>query len=823
MEEESSSTHQSNADEACASNQPAAKGTATRSISVLPREVVDRIAAGEVVQRPAAAIKELLENCLDAGSTHIVVHIENGGLSKISISDNGCGIPKSDLALAATRHATSKLNSVEDFKALDTFGFRGEALASISMVSRLTVTSRTPSSPVGFVQTYKDGMPVSKQPKPSARKQGTTIVIQDLFYNVPHRHKTFQKKENDEYNRILDVVKSYAIHYAHVGFVCERTRSGASKTVLVDLNTSQLPAVQALIQQQQQNKTSENQLQTKSLQSDSQIDPADIPKATKQVMAHVFGSNLEPCISHFDFSQSGKDASSFSYTCQAYVTSPSYESKEKSTRFVSFVNDRLVDCMPLKKVIEETYSNFTKNKPILVVKVSVPGTQVDINVHPSKRQVALMYQEELCTAIANQLREKLASQAQDFKASSVAPIQNPYRKRKQAGDPATQSPPEVDKPPTASQQKKKRTPPSQLIRTSKAAPVGAIEPFLVSTQSSAHATQSQSSQESNPSSQTLTTTHKTDCLMLSQSSQDQVDMSQPGAFASAIRCDCGPPNGRAVLTRKPVVRPKRVIPTQCTYASVVSLRKRVNQQASTELTKQLRDAHFVGVVSHQRSMLQCGENVVMVNHLELAKELFYQLALARFGGGAVVAHLGHGGSGGVNVQDVIAQALEVEDQLVLEDGGQRDEDRLSKHSGLLAASDINSKLAEQAATCLLDNADMLEEYFMIRIEKQDEGAILTSLPVLLDGHAPPPHGLPIFLLRLATRVDWSEERQCFGGICRELGNYYASPSMDLGPYIQHTLFPAISYLLLPPENLKTDGNFTVMTRLSTLYKVFERC
>jgi DNA mismatch repair protein MLH1 len=289
-----------------------------------------------------------------------------------------------------------------------------------------------------------------------------------------------------------------------------------------------------------------------------------------------------------------------------------------------------------------------------------------------------------------------------------------------------------------------------------------------------------------------------------------------------------------MFLRKPVVRPKRVIPTKCTYASVVSLRKRVNKRASTDLAKQLRDAYFVGTLSHDRSLVQCGEELVLLNHLEMAKALFYQLALARFGGGSTkMALLGNGASGGVDIQSVIAQALQVEDDLVLfmeqEKRGDQD-DHHQEHtqrwheSGLLQVSETNHKLAEQAAACLLDNADMLEEYLMIRIEKQNEQAILTGLPVLLDGHAPEPHGLPIFLLRLATQVDWAEERLCFQGICQELGNYYAIlPSEDLEAFIKHTLFPAISYLLLPAEHFKTDGSFTVMTKLSTLYKVFERC
>jgi DNA mismatch repair protein MLH1 len=805
------------------------------SISVLPREVVDQIAAGEVVQRPVSVVKELLENSLDAGSSHIVVHIEKGGLNKLSISDDGCGISKSDLTLAATRHATSKLSTVEDFANLGTFGFRGEALASISTVSRLTVTTRTEHSSVGFQQAYRNGVPTAKNPKPCARKKGTTILVQDLFYNVPHRLKTYSKRESDEYSRILNVVQHYAIHYPYAGFVCERLRSSGNKTLLVDLNTSQLLHVKSLIQKREKNTSSKE----------------DLVKATKQVMAHVFESSLEKHLSHFEASQTGMDPSDFAYDCQVFFTSPSHDSK--TTKFVLFLNDRLVDLPVLKRALEDVYSNFSKSKPVIVVKIKVPGTQVDVNVHPSKRQVALTYQDELCTAISTKLSDSLKQYGQFFQAQSVAPVENPYRKKRkkpeeeevETGEASNKSKKMTQSdlslfssssskfPVDSLSAQRKKVPPSKLIRTSGATPVGAIEPFLVPTQSksvSSSKSQSQSqssSKNSTPTSSqdsiTATAIHVTTCPLsnASQSTTDSlIDFSQPGAFAAALRCNCPPDDiRRKVMIKEPPVRPKRVTPTKCTYSSIASLRKSVNKQTSTDLAKDFRDAYFVGTVSHQRSLIQCGENLVMINHLELAKILFYQLSLARFGG-ATMAQLA---SGGVSVKTLIAQLLQMEDDLILPDNPSVKE-RLKSETGLLLVNEDNESYAQEVTNCLMDQAGMLEEYFSIRMEKDGEDLILTGLPVLLDGHAPEPHGLSILLLRLATQVNWSEERSCFYGICQELGNYYAMLPSELSEsYVRHNLFPALSYLLLPPERIKTELYFTVMTKLSTLYKVFERC
>lgn len=258
---------------------------------------------------------------------------------------------------------------------------------------------------------------------------------------------------------------------------------------------------------------------------------------------------------------------------------------------------------------------------------------------------------------------------------------------------------------------------------------------------------------------------------------------------------------------------------------------------SKELSKNLREAIFCGLVSHHRSLVQCGMDLVLWNHFELAQELFYQLSLARFGGGSPQAKLGSP----IDVQVVIAQTLELEDQLQRLDSNAAEPDEslaLSmKTSNLLSMSDTNEELARQAATCLLEHAEMLLEYFSIRIERAEESAriVLSGLPVLLEGHSPPPHGLPVFLLRLATEVDWTEEQACFQGICRELGAYYAQVPLDdqnddsknhnnsIHHLIQHCLFPAISYLLLPPKRFCKDGSICQLTALPVLYRVFERC
>nr|WP_310616345.1 DNA mismatch repair endonuclease MutL [Pantoea cypripedii] len=178
-------------------------------IQILPPQLANQIAAGEVVERPASVVKELVENSLDAGATRIDVDIEKGGAKLIRIRDNGCGIAKDELAMALARHATSKIASLDDLEAIVSLGFRGEALASISSVSRLTLTSRTEDQSEAW-QAYAEGRDMAVTVKPAAHPVGTTLEVLDLFYNTPARRK-FMRTEKTEFTHIDEVIRRIAL------------------------------------------------------------------------------------------------------------------------------------------------------------------------------------------------------------------------------------------------------------------------------------------------------------------------------------------------------------------------------------------------------------------------------------------------------------------------------------------------------------------------------------------------------------------------------------------------------------------------------------
>jgi DNA mismatch repair protein MLH1 len=522
------------------------------------------------------------------------------------------------------------------------------------------------------------------------------------------------------------------------------------------------------------------------------------------VVAQLYGSQL---LSHFlPFQSSLKapetddaDATTApTYTSWGLCTSPSYAAGKRTT-LVLFVNQRLVDCNFLKKRLEEL---FVSNKPFLCLSITVPPQHVDVNVHPTKRQVALLHLNDICQGIVATVKELLSQQDQSFVQNRIGTHtkkteqQSASKKRAQP-----QAPDSKDKKPAPAASSQKSSADTKRIRTSRAAPAGALEPFLVSTQ---------------------TAVHSATCPLATAITDSTVDLTQPGAFATAAaQCTC---RSSIRLPQQAQLRPCPVLPTTCTFLSMEQLRRRVHTHAL--FPNKLKTACFVGVVSHHRSLIQCGDELVLLHHYDAARHLFYQLALLRFGGGAAVASFSQSGST-INVAAVVAECVQLEETLRSDNiANIANTDNIATGAATTIISDTNAELAEQVAACLYEHAELLKEQCSIVLEKQDDRVVLTGLPVLLDGYEPLPHGVPLFLLRLATEVDWRDEKSCFRGICRELGAFYAQLPNDkhtLGPFVRHTLFPAITTLLVPPDELQKEEGLVTLTGLKKLYRVFERC
>ena len=342
-------------------------------IRLLNEQLINKIAAGEVVERPSSAVKELVENCLDAGATKIHVELTDGGKKRIVVSDNGRGMDQEDALLALTRHATSKISKDEDLFNLCTMGFRGEALASIAAVSKFTLLTSTGQSDAGVRVTSDGGAEPTVTPWQSER--GTTILIEDLFYNVPVRAK-FLKTASTEYGNVLELMQSLALAWPQVSFTLVHNGKEQLNAPAVESRESDLGHKLSFI-----SKPDDHVLRRRF----SQIFKNE--KETPMVFAEgdcAYGSSA------------------------AFVSAPGVERGTARDIYI-FVNGRFVKDKNLRFALLRGYhSHLMKGKfPVAVVFLRVDPGLVDVNVHPNKTEVRLQFASELHSMIAMSVREEL--------------------------------------------------------------------------------------------------------------------------------------------------------------------------------------------------------------------------------------------------------------------------------------------------------------------------------------------------------------------------------------------------------------------------------
>ncbi|KAH9974153.1 DNA mismatch repair protein MutL [Lactifluus volemus] len=357
-----------------------------KPIRRLQDSVINRIAAGEIIHRPASALKELLENCLDAGATSIRVTVKEGGMKLLQIQDNGCGIKKSDLSILAHRFTTSKLSKFSDLSHLTTYGFRGEALASISHVANLTVVTKTRKDSCAWKAIYADGEMTAAQkgssadPKPCAGNDGTIVTVENLFYNVPARLSAL-RSSSEEYARILDVVTKYAIHNAGVSFLCKKVGVSAP-----DISTPSSTTKQAI-----------RLLYGQAVAKDLLSTDISAPRKGKRKRDADDGGP--------GGSKSDEDGN---WIAQAHFTDANYHTKKFV--FLLFINNRLVESSRIKKALEACYTGILPKgcSPFIYLSIQLDPTTVDVNVHPTKREVHFLEEEAITECIADAIQTKLA-------------------------------------------------------------------------------------------------------------------------------------------------------------------------------------------------------------------------------------------------------------------------------------------------------------------------------------------------------------------------------------------------------------------------------
>jgi DNA mismatch repair protein MutL len=331
----------------------------TESIRQLPSEVINQIAAGEVIERPASVVKELLENAIDAGADEIEVEFSQGGVRKIEVRDNGAGIRGADLSNALKRHATSKIVEAQDLENIGTLGFRGEALASISSVARVEIVSRheTESEALEIIKDAGEEAEI----KPAARAVGTTVRVLDLFENIPARRK-FLATERTEKKHILQETQKKILAHPQIHF-----------KVIED-------GVDQLV-----------------------VPPGDLIERARAILGGGVAENLININKlEADWNQLGR------FGLTGLISNGEAEHHNRRHQFI-FINSRPVREPVIYRAISRAYADLslTTRQPVVIMFLDIPGDQLDVNVHPKKEEIRFNKSSEVFRFVYHVLREKL--------------------------------------------------------------------------------------------------------------------------------------------------------------------------------------------------------------------------------------------------------------------------------------------------------------------------------------------------------------------------------------------------------------------------------
>ncbi|GAC92996.1 hypothetical protein PHSY_000556 [Pseudozyma hubeiensis SY62] len=720
---------------------PEAESSRYRPIKRLDESVVNRIAAGEIIHRPANALKELIENSLDAGATLIRITLKEGGIKMLQIQDNGSGIQPSDLPLLCERFATSKLRDFGDLENMSTFGFRGEALASISYVTAsMNVVSKTKHQDCAFRAYYANGSLTpskpgqSADPKQCAGTDGTLITAEDLFYNVPQRRRALRSAA-DEYNRALDVVSKYAVHYGGkgVGFVCRKASSNAT-----DLNT-----------------------------------PSSPTNSTLDTIRTLHGNAVARELVQLK----GVADGNLGFQCHGWVSGANWSSKR--TTMLCFINNRLVDCPLLKRSIEALYATLLPKggHPWVYLSITVNPANVDVNVHPTKKEVHFLHEEEIVEHICQDVQKLLAgansSRTFTFSqavlpilapdvgvtsaSSAVAPRVTEHVSRPPLGEATSSS--------SSSGASGTHSPVNSVRKSDSSGPVSSSKGYpqhLVRVDAKTRTLDAMFGSKAIGKKRALESdgleSAPSDATMADLAADNEASTSVPhwaanvessASFANTDG-DGGSTSVGSLIKRGRESLNVRISDSDCSLTSVRHLRAQISKAQHRNLTDVVQNHTFVGVVDLRKglSLVQHETRLLLVNHDAMIREFAYQLVLRQFGSLSRIRL-----DPAPKLDDLVRLALQDTVGIPEDDSGSIEATR------------------EKIVQLLVGNAEMIQEYFSVCLDA--EKRTIEALPSLLSGSGV--YGsaiefdrLPQLLVRMATRVGWSDEQECFDTFARQL-------------------------------------------------------
>ncbi len=364
-------------------------------IHVLSETVANQIAAGEVVERPASVVKEMLENSLDAGATRIKISVEAGGKKLIQITDNGCGMVRDDAMLAFERHATSKIKNTEDLLSIATLGFRGEALPSIASVSRLRLETRAEEEATGTVVEINGGK--IARVEEAGLPLGTSITVRDLFFNTPARKK-FLKAESTELSHIASLVTHYALAHPEKHFELH----SAANAMLV------APPVAGYSERVYQvfgKETLDQLIPVASRQALERVGLPQPPPWRRKEVEHE-GEGEGACGEVTEKDRSHENPGEM--RIHGFVSKPEIQKLNRNSIFV-FVNGRTIRDRLIQHALTEAYRNIIPPAvyPVVLLFLELPAGEVDVNVHPSKTEVRFRQQSVMHDFVRDSVRAAL--------------------------------------------------------------------------------------------------------------------------------------------------------------------------------------------------------------------------------------------------------------------------------------------------------------------------------------------------------------------------------------------------------------------------------
>lgn len=758
--------------------------------------MVNKIAAGEIIIAPANALKEMLENSIDAGSSAIQVLVKEGGLKLLQITDNGSGIMKDDLPILCQRFTTSKLASFEDLNSIATYGFRGEALASISHVAHLSVTTKTKDSACAWRCQYSLGELVpqkpneSAEPKPVAGKTGTQITVENLFYNFTSRLRSL-KSPNEEFLKILDVVNKYAIHTANVGFSVKKIGDSHNSMIIRE------------------------------------------SQSTKERIRMVYGSSVANNLVEVNLSEGFLDYGLI--LAKGQVTNMNYSSNKKTAQIIFFINNRLVNCDPLKKTLMNVFSVYLPKgyKPFIYMSLQIKPSQLDVNIHPTKKEVRFLNEDEIVEFICSGVQAELSKldDLRTFRTQIALPKKNylevlqlpqssqssqPTKKQKTAlthnqlqsfryGSSPSSSQPSFSKGPAKIQD-------SKLVR------VDASQQKITSFLSSNGSSQSQKpvrSTENNIDSESFHEDDKeNDELEKEEEEEREYESTNDQSFAEHSEFEVAPSSNADISSVSKnnftFVANERV---SVKIDTILELRSEVERGINKELTEVFSSFVFVGVVQYANRMLTFQHDIglFLVDYGKLFYNLFYQIGLSDFKN-----------FGKIFLKEDVSIRETVRFVLIQTTDNSMEE---------------NEQFIDEAIVDVVRLKDMLEEYFGMTIDTSDPSdPKLISLPLLLKNYIPPMDKLAIFLYKVLLKIDFKSERACLNGMLKEIALFYVpepKPEFDKLHNGEETeeveeynrsielLLSVVKRRLLATEDM--INSIIEVANLPSLYKCFERC